>query len=214
MRTLRFLGALTLCQFAVAVPLLAQKPVISQAALIAAVENHKGAVLRYIDAAPDSMLGFRPTRGVRNFAEQIEHAAGSDAYIARLAITGSTKGMPSLGDTTVYLHNKAALKKYSAAAMDATIDMLKGVSDAAMMETITWDKKKMPRARALMELLDHFPWTLGQTVPSVERGGAAGVHAVLNVGTMTLAAAVTVRPRPAPTARSPAESSAPRRNRS
>ena len=48
-----------------------QKRLISQAALIAIVENHKGAVLRYIDAAPDSMLGFRPTKGVRNFAEQI-----------------------------------------------------------------------------------------------------------------------------------------------
>ena len=102
-----------------------QKRLISQAALIAIVENHKGAVLRYIDAAPDSMLGFRPTKGVRNFAEQIEHAAGSDALIAQLAITGSTKGIPPFGDSAAYLHDKAALKKYSAAAMDYTIKMLR-----------------------------------------------------------------------------------------
>jgi hypothetical protein len=148
-----------------------QKSLISQAALIAVVENHKGAVLRYIDAAPESMFGFRPTKGVRNFAEQIEHAAGSDALIAHLAITGSDKGMPSFGDSAVYLHNKAALKQYAAEAMDHTIQMLRGVSDAAMNENIVQFGNKVTRARALMELLDHFPWTLGQTVPYLRING-------------------------------------------
>jgi len=148
-----------------------QKRLISQAALIAIVENHKGAVLRYIDAAPDSMLGFRPTKGVRSYAEQIEHAAGSDAFIAQLAITGSTKTMPSFGDSASYLHNKAALKKYSAATMDYTIKLLQGVSDAAMEENIVQFGNKVTRARALMELLDHFPWTLGQTVPYLRLNG-------------------------------------------
>jgi hypothetical protein len=158
-----------------------QKRLISQAALIAVVENHKGAVLRYIDAAPDSMLGFRPTKGVRTFAEQIEHAAGSDALVAQLAITGSTKTMPSFGDSAIYLHNKAALKKYSAAAMDYTIKILQGVSDAAMEENIVQFGNKVTRARALMELLDHFPWTLGQTVPYLRLNGvaAAGILAFL-----------------------------------
>src|SRR4249919_1079845 len=105
------LSHLTVAMLTAATPLVAQpaKQLISQAALIAVVENHKGAVLRYIDAAPDSMLGFRPTKGVRSFAEQIEHAAGSDALIAQLAITGSTKTMPPFGDSASYLHNKAAL---------------------------------------------------------------------------------------------------------
>ena len=152
-------------------PAAAQKPLVSQAALITIVENHKGAVLRYIDAAPDSMLGFRPTPGVRTFAEQIQHAAGSDTYIAYLAITGSAKGMPAMGDSAVYLHDKAALKKYSAAAMDETIRMLRGVSDAAMEENIVQFGNKVTRGRALMELLDHFPWTLGQTVPYLRLNG-------------------------------------------
>src|SRR5688572_25864489 len=81
--------ALALLPFVATAPLAAQKPLISTAALITIVENHKGAVLRYIDAAPDSMLGYRPVKGVRTFAEQIEHAAGSNALIAHLAITGS-----------------------------------------------------------------------------------------------------------------------------
>jgi hypothetical protein len=170
MRPFRLISALALFPIVAAVPLRAQQQLISQAALIAVVENHKGAVLRYIDAAPDSMLGFRPTKGVRTFAEQIEHAAGGDALIAHLAITGSMK-VPPMGDSAVYLHNKAALRTYAAAAMDHTLGMLKGVSDAAMQENIVQFGAKVTRGRALMELLDHFPWTLGQTVPYLRLNG-------------------------------------------
>ena len=159
---------------AVAAPLLLSAPVASaqipRSALIAVVETHKASVLRYIDAAPDSMLGFRPTPGVRSFAEQIEHAAGSDAVIAHLAITGSPN-VPSMGDSATYLHSKAALRLYATAAMDHTLQMLRGLSDAAMMEQITQFGIRMPRYRALMELLDHFPWTLGQTVPYLRLNG-------------------------------------------
>jgi len=137
---------------------------IPKQALIAMVEVHKGALTRYIDAAPDSMLGYRPVPGVRTFAEQIEHAAWGDAYIAHTAITGSDK-LPPLGDADKsYLKSKAALKTYALGAMDHTIDMLKGLTDAQMTEEVTQFGKKLPRYRALMELLDHFPWTLGQTV--------------------------------------------------
>ena len=171
MRLIRIASvALALLPLVSPAPVAAQKGLISRAALIAIVENHKGAVLRYIDAAPDSMLGFRPTRGVRSFAEQIEHAAGSDALIAHLAITGSMK-VPSMGDSAVYLHNKAALKTYAAAAMDHTVAMLKGLSDAALDENIVQFGNKVTRGRALMELLDHFPWTLGQTVPYLRLNG-------------------------------------------
>ena len=172
MRTFGLVAAPALLLITAAAPLIAQQKqqLISQAALIAVVENHKGAVLRYIDAAPDSMLGFRPTKGVRTFAEQIEHAAGGDALIAHLAITGTMK-VPSMGDSAVYLHNKAALKTYAAAAMDHTVQMLRGVSDAAMQEEIVQFGNKVTRGRALMELLDHFPWTLGQTVPYLRLNG-------------------------------------------
>ena len=166
----RLVSALALMQLTAALPLAAQQRLISKEAQIAVVDNHKGAVLRYIDAAPGSMLGFRPTKGARTFAEQIEHAAGSDAYIAHLAITGS-ENVPSMGDSAVYLHNKAALKKYAAAAMDHTIQMLRSVTDASMAENIVQFGNKVTRGRALMELLDHFPWTLGQVVPYLRLNG-------------------------------------------
>jgi uncharacterized damage-inducible protein DinB len=143
---------------------------VATSALIQVVEVHKGAVLRYIDAAPDSMLGFRPTPGVRNFAEQIEHAARSDAIIAHLAITGSGR-TPLPTDSAVYLHDKAKLKAFAALAMDHTIEMLRGVTEAQMKEEINQFGNKVPRWRALMELLDHFPFTLGQVVPYLRLNG-------------------------------------------
>lgn len=161
MRLARAIPVLALLPLAV--PAAAQQ-FVPQSALIAMVEVHKASILRYIDAAPDSMLGYKPTPEVRTFAEQIEHAAWADAFIAHTAITGS-KEVPSFGEKTVYLKNKAALRAYATAAMDHTIEMLRGVSDAAMTQEITQFGKKLPRYRALMELLDHFPWTLGQTVP-------------------------------------------------
>ena len=144
---------------------------IPKSSLVTIVQSHKASVLRYIDAAPDSMLGFRPTKGVRTFAEQIEHAAGSDAFIAHMAITGGMAGMPAMGDSAVYLHNKAALRAYAIAAMDHSIQMLQGVTDAQLMQEVSMTNMKMPRFRFLMEMLDHFPWTLGQTVPYLRLNG-------------------------------------------
>ena len=168
MRPLRLVAAFAMLPLA-ASSAVAQK-FIPTSALIEVIETHKASVIRYIDAAPDSMLGFRPTPGVRTFAQQIEHATWGDAFIAHLAITGSDK-VPSMGDSAVYLHNKAALKTYAVAALDHTITMLKGVTDAQMTEEITQMGHKVTRARALMELLDHFPWTLGQTVPYLRLNG-------------------------------------------
>jgi uncharacterized damage-inducible protein DinB len=167
MRTIRFAAVLT-AALMLAQPVAAQIP---KSALAVVVQSHKASILRYIDAAPDSMMGFRPTKGVRSFAEQIEHAAGADAMIAHMAITGGMAGMPTFGDSTVYLHNKAALRAYAVAAMDHSITMLQGVTDAQLMQDVTMMNMKMPRYRFLMEMLDHFPWTLGQTVPYLRLNG-------------------------------------------
>lgn len=166
MKPLRLLSTFALLAFSAA----SARAQITTSALIQVVEVHKGAVLRYIDVAPDSMLGFRPTPGVRTYAEQMAHAAGGDAFIAHLAITGSPR-LPALGDTARYHHDKAALKAFATAAMDHTIEMLRGVSEAQMKEEVSMFGNKVPRWRALMEVLDHFPWTLGQVVPYLRLNG-------------------------------------------
>jgi hypothetical protein len=166
----RRLAAVTALLALVAAPLGAQQ-FIPRQTLISILETQKGFILKYIDIAPDSMLGFRPTPGVRTFAEQIEHAAGSDAFITHLIVAGGPQGMPSLGDSTVYRKNKVALRTYAANSMDHAIGMIRGLSDADMVAEVSLFGNKMQRHRAFMLLLDHFPWTLGATVPYLRLNG-------------------------------------------
>ncbi len=76
-----------------------------------------------------------------------------------------------MGDSAVYLHNKAELRKMAERSMDHTVKMINAITDAQFMEEIDFGGKKMPRYRALMELQDHFPWTLGQVVPYLRLNG-------------------------------------------
>ena len=161
MKLVRCLGLLALAGLA---PSLAAQQFVPKQVLTAIMETQKAFILKYIDIAPDSMLGFRPTPGVRTFAEQIEHAAGNDAIITHMIVAGGPQGMPVLGDSAVYRHDKAALREFSAKSMDHAIMMIRGLSDAEMMKEIGLFGNTLPRHRALMMLLDHFPWTLGQTV--------------------------------------------------
>jgi hypothetical protein len=169
MRAARFIIPASLAILIVA-PAAAQQ-FIPRSALTTMLELHKITAIRYVDAAPDSMLGYRPTEGVRTFAEQIEHAVLGDAFIAHLAITGSDK-LPSLGAADKsYLKTKAGLKAFVTAAEDHAIGMINNLSDGAMTEEVTLFGHKLPRYRALLEIWDHFPWTLGQTVPYLRLNG-------------------------------------------
>ena len=55
--------------------------------------------------------------------------------------------------------------------MDHTIGMLRDLRDADLQKNIVQFGHKVTRGRALMEMLDHFPWTLGQTVPYLRLNG-------------------------------------------
>ena len=101
----------------------------------------------------------------------IEHAAGSDALIAHLIITGGMQGMPVLGDSAVYKRNKAALREFAGKSMDHASEMILALSDADMTKEVVLFGNTLPRHRALMLLLDHFPWTLGQVVPYLRLNG-------------------------------------------
>jgi hypothetical protein len=171
MRSLRVVwSAIALTCAAAAAPAGAQM-FVPKSTFTSIIQTQKNYLLRLIDVAPDSMLGFRPTPGVRSFAEQIEHAAGSDALIAHLIITGGMGGMPALGDSTVYRRNKAALREFAGKSMDHAVEMISGLSDADMTKEVVIFGNTLPRFRALMLLLDHFPWTLGQTVPYLRLNG-------------------------------------------
>src|SRR5712691_3788366 len=80
--------------------------------LLADWQRNRSTVLAYIDAMPDSATGFHPTPGVRTFAQQFDHIASTNLLVAAIALRG-LKAPPALGDSAVYLHDKAALRRYA-----------------------------------------------------------------------------------------------------
>lgn len=168
MRFLRCAAAVTLVLSAAPRTALAQIP---SSVIAEVVETHKASILRYLDAAPDSMMGFRTTPGVRTFAEQIEHAAAADAMIAHMVVKGDMRGMPAFGDTAAIRHSKAALRAYVVASMDYTLATIRSMPDAQLTQPMTMMRMTKPKYRFLVEVLDHFPWTLGQTVPYLRMNG-------------------------------------------
>lgn len=136
-----------------------------KATLIADFTRAKSTLLAYVDAMPDSALGFRPTPGVRSFAEQIDHIVSTHYEVAAMTLAGVAKP-GTLGDTANYLHNKAALRVASAKAFDYALAALQKVTPAGLAKSASiYDQPAAPAFKWMAMSLEHGTWTLGQTVP-------------------------------------------------
>ena len=150
-----------------AAPAAAQQPATTamtpRAVSLEDIERSRGNVLKYLDAAPDSMLGYRPSAGVRSFAEQIEHAAGTNVFI----VTQAWEGKPSLvrTDSAVYLHDKAQLRDYVSRSYDRFARAVRDASDEQLRADVTFFGRTKSGWRWVDTALEHATWTLGQTVP-------------------------------------------------
>ena len=122
-------------------------------------------VLAYIDAMPDSAANFRPTPGVRTLAQQFDHIVSTNLDVAAVALRG-LKTTPVLGDTAVYLHDKAALRKYAAATYDYFLTALKEATRAQLKRPVAmYGQPPQPAGRLATLAFEHSVWTLGQVVP-------------------------------------------------
>ena len=151
------------------VPLQAQAP--GYPDLRADLERNRTAVLAYIDAMPDSALGYRPTRGVRTFAEQFDHIVTTNLEVAAVALRG-LKAPPALGDSAVYLHDKAALRKYADATYDYLLKAFQEAKPAQLNKRVAiYGQPPQPAIRLAALTFEHAVWTLGQVVPYLRLNG-------------------------------------------
>jgi DinB family protein len=133
--------------------------------LVADWQRNRAAVLAYIDAMPDSATGFRPTPGVRTFAQQFDHIVTTNLAVAALALRG-LKSPPAMGDSTVYLHKKAELRRYAGATYDYFLDALQHATPAQQQRKVAiFGQPPQPAIRLAALSLEHSVWTLGQLVP-------------------------------------------------
>ena len=122
-------------------------------------------MLDYLSAAPDSLLGYRYAPGVRNFAEQIDHAASAAAFIVSQVVMGASPPAALKGDTAVYLHDKAALRNHVNAQYDYVVNILKTIPDSSLLAEKEGFKIRKAAWRWAESAREHAVWTLGQTVP-------------------------------------------------
>jgi uncharacterized damage-inducible protein DinB len=133
-------------------------------------QRNRTAVLAYIDAMPDSATGFRPTPGVRSLAEQFDHIVSTNLAVAALALRGQKP--PALGDTAVYLHDKAALRKYAASTYDYLLQALTEAKPAQLSRKVAiFGQPPQPAGRLADLSFEHSVWTLGQVVPYLRLNG-------------------------------------------
>jgi hypothetical protein len=139
--------------------------------LLTDFQRNRATVLAYIDAMPDSAVDFRPTPGVRTFAGQFDHIVSTNLDVAAIALRG-LRSAPALGDSTVYLHQKAALRKYAEASYDYLLKALQQAPPAQLRKPVAIYGQPPQRALRLAALTyEHSVWTLGQTVPYLRLNG-------------------------------------------
>jgi hypothetical protein len=134
-------------------------------------QRNRTNVLAYIDAIPDSAMGFRPTPGVRTLAEQFDHIVSTNLDVAAIALRG-LKTAPQLGDSARYLHDKSALHRYADSTFGYLLDALGRASAAQLRRPVgLYGQPPQPAVRLVALSYEHSVWTLGQVVPYLRLNG-------------------------------------------
>jgi uncharacterized damage-inducible protein DinB len=155
----------------VALPGLARAQSGADPDFLADIQRNRDVVLAYIQAMPDSAMDYRPTKGVRSFAAQFDHIVSTNLDVATVALRG-LKAPPVLGDSTVYLHNKAALHRYAAATYDYFLKALQQATPEQLQRRVAMYGQPPQAAGRLAALsFEHAVWTLGQVVPYLRLNG-------------------------------------------
>ena len=133
-------------------------------------ERHRDNVLAYVEAMPEEHFGFRPTEGVRDFAEQIEHIVEDHVGIVSTAF--GRNDVPDLGRPEEYLRDKEALLAHVRAGYRYVLGVLGQVDEEELWEEgEVFARYRVTRWHALSGALEHGTWTLGQVVPYLRLNG-------------------------------------------
>lgn len=145
-------------------------PMPSRAVMLEDVERSRGNVLKYLDVAPDSMMGYKPTPGVRTFAEQIEHAAGANPFILGEALKIKSQFVAP-ADREAVRRSKAAMRTLVNQSFDEFARIVRDATDAQLAASGTFANTTKSGWRWVATALEHTTWTLGQTVPYLRANG-------------------------------------------
>lgn len=143
----------------------------SKETIVADWERTRANLLAYVDAAPDSMMTYRPTPGVRTYAEQFAHIVESDIDVAALAVRGLPRA-PVLGDSARYLHDKVQLHSYVYSAYEYVLVAIRLATPAQLARVSSmYRQPEAPAWRWLQLAHEHSIWTFGQVIAYLRLNG-------------------------------------------
>ncbi|HEV8125220.1 MAG TPA: hypothetical protein VGP80_13325 [Gemmatimonadales bacterium] len=135
-----------------------------------ALELQRHVLLAMADSMPEQFYRDKVTPIQRDFAQQIEHAAGSMVYIVTSVMKAAP---PAHADTAAYLNSKAGLKGFINSTYDWAANVLKTQTPAQREAMATLFGKSMPTWQVWDEIHQHTFWTAGQVVANFRKHGMA-----------------------------------------
>ena len=133
-----------------------------------ALELQRRTLLAMVDSMPERLYRDKATPAQRDFAQQIEHAAGAVAFIASRFL-GFTP--PARQDSAVYLNTRAGLRNFVNSRYDWAREALKNHTDR--YKEVDLFGTRMPAWQVWDEIHQHTFWTAGQIVANFRKNGMA-----------------------------------------
>jgi hypothetical protein len=134
------------------------------------LEYERKVLLAMVDSMPERLYRDKATPAQRDFAQQIQHAAGVAGYIVGAILKGPKA---PAADTATTLNSRAALRRYVSAVFDNAAAHLKAQSAPARAETVDLFGQKMPAWQVWDEIYTHTVWTAGSVVANFRKNGMA-----------------------------------------
>ncbi len=136
-----------------------------RAYLIDGFERNRAMDLAYLEAAPDSMLRWAPTTGVRDFATQMMHTTHG--------FFKPWRSEAAAADPAEFLNDKAALAALIADGYDWALDRLRTMDAATLLVEQQILGRPAPLWRIMQYWLDHAMWTRASVIPYLRLNGVA-----------------------------------------
>ncbi len=165
---------LTLALAAVATPVVAQDPMPAtyKAVQLKQLKEQRRLMLAFADSMPERLYRDKATPAQRSFSEQVQHVAGSAAYIAG-SFASATKTNWSFADTAAANGTRAGLKAYVNSAYDYLEARLAAQTPADRAMTANVFGNQMQGWQVWDEINQHSMWTAGQMVANFRKNGMA-----------------------------------------
>ena len=137
---------------------------------LADLERERAMTLAMLDSMPERLIHFKPVPEVRDFMQQIAHAAQP---VSAFAARARGAAPPALGDSAAYLNDRVALRGMVNRSYDYAATALRGLSEADYLGPVTFFGRPTPRWKVFALALEHSTWTRGELVPYFRLNGMA-----------------------------------------